>query len=587
MSRPNVSEQVNREEYLARWGERIFERIIGTLPVVVLGMFVALPVLLLVERSLRAETGEWVGWANYARYFSSASLMSAAVNSVLTAGLASVIGVGVAFVLAYGLVRSRLWGRGVWRQVLLIPLYAPTMLVGLALVYVFGRQGLVTQGLFGRLPGVDIGLYGFVGIVIAEALMVVAPATLMISNALLGIDGRLDEAARSMGAGPLRRFMSVTWPAAKFGVLGGLLAGFVLCFTDFGAPKVVGGMTTVLPVQVYQQVVGQQNLAMGSTVAVLMLVPVVACFALRQALQRSARAGEVTLDGRSVPIRTRPSRLRDALLGLAVLVAGVAMLLVVAVPAFVSVVNNWPYSLSGKGTWASVFTLRHFDFSETSAVGGSALWNSVWIAAVSAVVGTVAVFVTAYAVEKLRGMGAVRSASHVLAMAPLAMPGLVIGLAYVFLFNRPEFLGVANPLSGFYGTAVPLVVANVIHFFSVAYLTTLVALRQQDRAFEEVGASMGVPRWRLMGTVTLPVSLPALIDVATYLFVNSMCTVSAVIFLYSPGTITASVAVVGLEDAGEQQAAAALCVLIFGVNVTVAAVAQGVRALAVRVRTVD
>lgn len=558
--------------------ESLFEFSLASIPAAVLALFVALPVVLLIDRSFRSEEGDFVGLTNYIKYFSSPSLLSSAINSFVTASSAAAIGVSFAFVLAYALVRCRCVCPALWRQLLLIPLYAPTMLVGLALIYLFGRQGLVTQGLFGRVPGVDIGLYGSVGIIIAGALLVVSPSLLMICSALRGIDGRFDEAARSMGIGSLRRFTAVTWPAVRFAFVSALLAGFVLCFTDFGAPKLVGGKTTVLPVQIYQQVVGQQNLSMGSTVAVLMFVPVLVCFAGRYLLNRRSAAAEVSLDGRSIPLRIRPHLLRDTVFTILVAVASVVMGLLVLVPAFVSVIDNWPYSLSNpRSGLANAFTMRHYDFSTTSAVGDSALTNSIVIAAASAVFGTVAVFLAAYAFSKLRWLSGLRNASHLLALAPLAMPGLVIGLSYVFLFNRPDLFGVPNPLRHFYGTAFPLVVANVIHFFSVAYLTTLVSLRQQDPAFEEVGASIGVPRWRLMCRVTLPVSVPALLDVATYLFVNAMCTVSAVIFLYSPKTIIASVAVVGLDDAGEQQAAAALCVLIFSVNILVAASSQCLR----------
>ena len=109
------------------------------------------------------------------------------------------------------------------------------------------------------------------------------------------------------------------------------------------------------------------------------------------------------------------------------------------------------------------------------------------------------------------------------------MPGLVLGLGYIFFFNNP-----ANPFNFIYGTMAILVVCTVSHFYSVAHLTAVTALKQIDHEFETVSASLRVPFWRTFFRVTLPVCLPAVLDIAIYLFVNAMTTVSAVVFLYSP-----------------------------------------------------
>ena len=109
------------------------------------------------------------------------------------------------------------------------------------------------------------------------------------------------------------------------------------------------------------------------------------------------------------------------------------------------------------------------------------------------------------------------------------MPGLVLGLGYIFFFNNP-----ANPFNFIYGTMAILVVCTISHFYSVSHLTAVTALKQIDQEFETVSASLRVPFWRTFARVTLPVCLPAVLDIAMYLFVNAMTTVSAVVFLYSP-----------------------------------------------------
>jgi iron(III) transport system permease protein len=145
-----------------------------------------------------------------------------------------------------------------------------------------------------------------------------------------------------------------------------------------------------------------------------------------------------------------------------------------------------------------------------------------------------------------------------MATLPLAIPGLALGLGYILFFNAPW-----NPLQGIYGTMTILVICTVAHFFSVAHLTQLTALRQLDREYEYVAESLGVPFWRTVVGVHLPVCLPAMLEVAGYFFVNAMTTVSAVVFLYAPNTTLASVAVLNMDDAGDVAPAAAMAVLIF------------------------
>ncbi|MBL8664594.1 MAG: ABC transporter permease subunit, partial [Candidatus Odyssella sp.] len=147
--------------------------------------------------------------------------------------------------------------------------------------------------------------------------------------------------------------------------------------------------------------------------------------------------------------------------------------------------------------------------------------------------------------------------AHLLAMVPLAVPGLVLGLGYIFFFNAPN-----NPANFIYGTLAILVVNTVAHFYTVAHLTAVTALKQIDAEFEAVSASLKVPFYVTLKRVTVPICLPAILDIAIYLFVNAMTTVSALIFLYGAGTKPAAVMIVHMDEAGQIAAAAAMASLI-------------------------
>jgi iron(III) transport system permease protein len=179
------------------------------------------------------------------------------------------------------------------------------------------------------------------------------------------------------------------------------------------------------------------------------------------------------------------------------------------------------------------------------------------MAAATAVIGTAVVFVGAYLIEKLKVFPAGRGTAQLLAMLPMAVPGLVLGLGYVFFYNAAW-----NPLGWLYGTLAVLVVNTVAHFYTVAHITATTALKQIDPEFEAVSASLKVPFWRTFARVTVPISLPAILDIAVYLFVNALTTVSAVIFLYGSGTKLASIAVVHMDEAGAIASAAAMATLI-------------------------
>jgi iron(III) transport system permease protein len=175
----------------------------------------------------------------------------------------------------------------------------------------------------------------------------------------------------------------------------------------------------------------------------------------------------------------------------------------------------------------------------------------------AAVFGTALTFAGAWLNEKTRAFHLMRGVVQFLAFLPMAVPGLVLGLGYIFFFNAA-----GNPLNFLYGTMAILVINCVAHFYTVGHLTATTALKQIDPEFEAVSASLKVPVWRTFARVTAPICLPAILDIAIYLFVNAMTTVSSVIFLYSPDTKLASVAAVNIEEAGTTAAAAALCVVI-------------------------
>lgn len=506
-----------------------------------------LPLGTLLSKSFEDANGTWVGLNNYARYFATPSLTDSLWNSVWVSTVVAGITLTLAYVYAFALTRSAMPGKGVFKALALIPILAPSLLPAISLIYLFGNQGLLKDWLFGT------SIYGPLGIVIAQVFYCFPHALMILVVALSLADARHYEAARVLGASPFRTFMTVTLPGSKYGLISAGFVVFTLAITDFGIPKVIGGKFNVLATDIFKQVIGQQNFSMGAVVGFLLLLPAVIAFVADRWVQHRQVA---LLSGRSVPLVPSQHTPRDVgVLIFCTLVAG-AFLLILGMAVWASFVTRWPYNLNL--TWAN------YQFENFDSEGWNAYFNSLRMAAWTAVVGTLVVFTGAFVLEKTRGFVLIRLATHLMAMLSMAVPGLVLGLSYIFFFNAP-----GNPLGFIYGTMAILVLNSVAHFYTVSHITATTALKQLDSEFESVSASLKISLGRMFKRVTVPVCLPAILDISIYFFVNAMTTVSAVIFLYGSNTKLAAVSIVQMDEAGSTAAAAAMAVVIVATSVAV------------------
>ena len=508
--------------------------------IALLAVAVVFPLYSLLSMSLQDMDGEYVGLENFRIYFDTPALFASITNSLSVAISATLIVLGIAFVYAYALTRTRMPLRWFFRGVALIPILAPSLLAAISLIYWFGNQGVLKSWLGGG------SIYGPVGIIIGSCFWVFPHALMILLTALSTADARLYEAAEALRTPKWRVFWTVTLPGAKYGILSAGFVVFTLVITDFGVPKVIGGRYNVLATDVYKQVVGQQNFEMGAVVSLVLLLPALVAFIADRWVQRKQVA---LLSARAVPYQPKSEPLRDGLLFIFCTIVAVTLLAMIAMAAYASFVTFWPYNLT--------LSLKNYNFDVMDGGGWEAYFNSIRMAIYCAIFGTGLIFVGGYLVEKARGVSWLRTLLHLAAMLPLAVPGLVLGIAYIFFFNHPD-----NPLGFLYGTMGILVICTIVHFYTVSHLTCLTALKQLDPEFEAVSLSLKTPVWRTVGKVTLPVCLPTLLDVGSYLFLNAMTTVSAVVFLYSPETMLASVAVLNMDDAGDIAPAAAMAMMI-------------------------
>jgi iron(III) transport system permease protein len=501
---------------------------------------IALPLATLLFKSFQSPSGEFVGLANYARYISTPTLVASLWNSLAIALAATVIVLPIAFGYSWALTRTRMPAKGLFTAIALLPLFAPSLLSAISFIYIFGNQGFLKSWLLG------MSVYGPIGIVLSQIYYCFPYALLILMTALGLADGRLYEAAEALGTTKWRVFRTITIPNINYGLVSAAFFVFTLAITDFGIPKVIGGQFNVLATDAYKQVIGQQNFGMGAVVGFVLLVPAVLAFALDRQIQKRKVA---MLSARAVPLEPKPNLVTDGSATLLCLCIGGLIIAVLAVAIWASFVTYWPYNLRLSTKW--------YNFVEFEPNGWAPYFNSLKMSVLTAVFGTAIVFIGAYLVEKGEGFKSGRGLAHLLAMLPMAVPGLVLGLGYVFFINARW-----NPLNIFYGTLALIAVNSIAHFYTTAHITATTALQQIDREFEAVSASLKVPFYRTFSRVTVPICMPAILDIAIYMFVNAMTTVSSVIFLYGPGTKLASISIVHMDEAGATAAAAAMATLI-------------------------
>ena len=508
--------------------------------------FMIFPLFALMSKSMQNADGAFVGFANFVAYLNEPTLFKSFFHSLFVAAMSTVIVVCLGFFYAFALQCTCIPFKGFFRVIALIPLLSPSILAAIALVYWFGNQGILKAFLLGN------SIYGPIGIIMASVYWTFPHALMILSTSLSLSDARLYEASEALKAGKFKTFLNVTLPGAKYGIISTTFVVFILVFTDFGVPKVIGGNYNVLATDIYREVVGMQNFQMGAVISIVLLIPALLAFALDQ-YSRKRQAAQLT--SRAVVYVPKPHKMRDSLSLAYCVFITLLVLAILGMAQFGALVKFWPYNLS--------LTLKHYNF-EVAGLGWDSFYNSVRMSLYAAFFGTILIFVGSYLVEKMRADKSLREILQMVALMPMAIPGIVLGLAYIFFFNAKD-----NPLNFIYATMAILVINTVVHFYTVSHLSAVTAVKKLDQEFESVSLSLKVPIYKMFFKITLPVCLPTVFDIFIYLFCNAMTTVSGVIFLYSYDTTLASVSAIHLDEQGDVAGAAAMAMLIVYISFVV------------------
>ncbi len=481
---------------------------------------------------------------NYAGALLKKRMARAIGHSFLVSGIVATASTAIAFMSAYFLWLAALPRavKGIFRTCIMAAFFFPSITYGFAVIFSFGKQGLVTQILGFQLP---FSIYGFSGLVIAGTVYTLPYAFMLLENAFSYISPNTRTVCAMLGDGALRSFyMSALRPAASV-IASSFLLTFFLNFTDFGIPSSIAGRYDVMATALYATMMGAvPDFGRGAAVAMAMLLP-------------SALALLVLRRCSSLQQSSSPSSVQPLGAGIAATASGIAWLLVVAlclVAVFAVIfvlpfVENWPYK--------PVFTLSHMALALTDPQLSSAYLNSVHVALLTVAFGLMLCLGAA-----LIGARPALSPRHgglmdFLAMLTSTVPGMVLGVGFMFAFS-------GTPI---YGTFAIIVLCNIVHFFTTPYLMCKDALSRLNPGYEVTGALMGDSYSRTLVRVIIPNIAPTLCSAGAYLFINAMVTVSAVVFICSAQTQVVTTRIRELQYFERYDAIFALSLLIFFTNV--------------------
>ena len=439
----------------------------------------------------------------------------------------------------------------------------PPFVIALALVVLFGRTGLVTTFL-----STALGLprtrwiYGLPGVSIAQVLAFTPIAFMILSGAIAAISPTLEEAAQTLRASKARVLRTVTWPLLRPALANAFLLGFVESLADFANPIVLAGNFEVLSIKIFFAIAGaQHDPGRAASLAVVLLIFTLIAFWLQQ--RWLGRASYVSVGGKGDAgiAAVLPDGLRWACTGTALAWIGftLACYAVIAVGGFVKDIGR------GDMTPAIAHLVSGFGIEW---IGGRPLftgsaWDSffttVEVAAMSAPLTAAIGLLSAYVITRHRFAG--RAAFEFLTMVSFAVPGTVIGVAYIVAFN-------VAPLELTGGIAI-LVLCFVFRNMPVGVRAGVAALAQIDKSLDEASSTLRASTWRTLTHIVLPLLKPAIVATFVFSFTHAMTAVSAVIFLATAKYNLSTVYIIGRVEAGEYPLAIAysMVLLLFMLSV--------------------
>ena len=472
-------------------------------------LFVIYPLVKVLIFGLTDENGRLSG-ANLHAILTNPNNLATMGRTLLLGLIVAVIATFIGYIFAYTITRTNAPCKRLLKIIATLPILSPPFILSLSIIFLFGKQGVITKTLLG-ITGNNV--YGMGSLIIVQVISFFPIAYLTLSGILESIDASVEDAACNMGADRWHSFWTVTFPLSLPGIISGCLLVFIQSLEDFSNPATIGGDYRTLSVEIYKTITGSYDMRKGSVLAVLLLLPAVIAYLLNK--YWVGKKSFVTVTGKPTQARKLVDipRVKYPLF-IFCLVIGLITLLLYGTVIYGSFVTTWGYD----------YALTLEQYKKALAYGWTSLKNSMILGLISAVVGGLLGMVIAYITAKRNYYG--KTFIEVSSVLMFAVPGTVLGISYVLGFNtKPLVLT---------GTATVLVIVFVFRNMPVAIESGTTTLLQIDNSIEEASTILGADTGYSFRQITLPMLRNAFYSGVVYSFVRAITAVSAVIFLVSP-----------------------------------------------------
>lgn len=503
-------------------------------------LFIAFPLIKVFQYSLWPR-GEFSA-KYFAEFFQRSYRWRPLINSLTVGALVALFGTVIGFIYAYGITRTDIPFKRFFRTVAIFPIISPPFLIALAAIFIFGNHGVITD-----LFNLDWDIYGLDGLVMTETLAYFPLAFMVLEGVLSKVDPAMEEAALDLGASKLRTFFTVTLPLATPGIATALLLVFIRSLEDFGNPIVIQGDFPVLTVEAFLAITGMYNMPLGATLAIFLLVPTMIIFVVQK--YWVSRKSYVTVTGRpsGAGLQSTEKHTKYPLMAAMIFLSS-CVLLFYGVVFYGSFTRLWGVDNS--------LTLENYRY--VFSVGGQYISDTVTIALIATPIGGILAMVIAYLVVRKKFLG--KGVMDFVSMLNFAVPGVVVGIAYILAFNtRPLQLT---------GTALIIILVFIFRRMPVGIRDGIAQLQQIDPGIDEASTDLGAGMFRTFGRITLPLIAPAFLSGMVYMFVRCMTAISAVIFVVSADWQLLTVALLHEVDNADLAQAAAYGYVIIVIVLT-------------------
>jgi len=486
-----------------------------------LAIFLLYPILAVLIKSIKGPQGLTLSY--YAKFFAKGYYFRSLINTLELGFINTIVCLIMGFCMAYLTTRGPLPLRKPLKFITMMPLIAPPYLFAISLIILFGRNGILTKAL-----GLNWSIYGFSGVVIAQTLAFIPLAYLMIENTLMSLNPNLEESAYDLGASEVRIIRTITIPLLAPGILKAGLLVFVMTIAEFGNAAILGGRTPFLAPDTYQMIIGEADFEMGSVLSVVLIIPCIIIFFLHNYMLTGKKF--TTIGGK--PVASEPRKMTGFVKVPFLIISCLGALVIVI--SFGVVLGASFTKLLGVNNDIVLSHILNFDSNR-------AIHNSIKVSLIAAFMGAIVGTLLSYVIVRGKFFG--RTFIEMVSLSGFALPGTVIGIGYLLAFNAPPF-----KLTG----GIMILALNcVFRFLAVGVEAGISKLHQINIEIEEASADLGANFMTTFYKIVLPIMFPAFIAGFIYTFMTTIVSLSAVVFLVSPGFELAAVKIFDAAAYGE------------------------------------